>query len=316
MVIQNTELLMDNIQKAADMKIESASEKAAYYDMVNENHIITALAYSYRPNFLYNIVRTIDSKRIDARLINTDCPAILDSLFEIVPKFGCSRLQRVLDILLQHGDNLSMLNQNTEENMKKLGLSLDDIYSLQLYTRAQQFDRFNLIREIYNSIVIQDINGHQYNFIDILPNPRHLQRLTSEKLLSNSDECINQLISELNILLTTERLSINDYVLKSITNTLEGSNVDINKFKSNVMKTYLESIKGQLSRIRGLPIALDTSNIESSERAEPQPASVFWSRIIKMSFFAIIGILFLEFLGCDVLSPTQDLLASIISGWF
>ncbi|KAI5127238.1 hypothetical protein NEPAR06_0653 [Nematocida parisii] len=313
--IEDTELYMDSIQKAADMKIESASEKAAYYDMVNENHIITALAYSYRPNFLYNIVRTIDSKRIDANLINADYSAILDSLFEIVPKFGCSRLQRALDILLQHGDDLSMLKQNTEENMKKLGLSHDDIYSLQLYAKEQQFSRFNFIKEIYNLMAIQDINGHQYNFIDILPSLWHLHSQTGENFLSNSNERINQLISELNILLTTEKLFINDYALNDIINTLESGNFDINKFKSNIVKTYLESIKGQLSRIRSLPIVLDTSNIESSEPADPQPASVFWDRIIKISFFAIIGILFLEFLGCDVLSSTQDLLASIISGW-
>ncbi|KAI5184849.1 hypothetical protein NEIRO03_1854 [Nematocida sp. AWRm78] len=288
--IESIEMAMDVIQKAAESKIKNKKQKAAYYDMINNNHITTDLAYLYKYEFLYNIVRRIDTKKNNFEAIEKKYADIVNNIFELTENKECSRFQRAMDILSTHGDNISILNDDRyrqEENMERLGLNIDDVYSLQLFAEFEKFDGPSIIKHIYDSIGIEDSNGQQYNFYDTALSLNHFRNTTKEDLLADNKSCIDGFKKDLDILKRTKTVFINEDILNNASITLMGFGINTDAFKNNVVQLYLESVRKQISSISGSDVNIATQNQENRQHSN-RSSSI---RNYAISIIVVISIL-------------------------
>ncbi|OAG30918.1 hypothetical protein NEIG_00402 [Nematocida sp. ERTm5] len=130
--ITQTYAIIDIIKEAAK-QLDSESKKQAFYRLIGNNHIIIASVYRHKKNFYDSFINILREKagipELDGKITSKD--AII-KLFELTESEKYSRLQRVLDILMKHGDNLIITDNNGVEhsNIDNLGICNDDIYSL------------------------------------------------------------------------------------------------------------------------------------------------------------------------------------------
>ncbi|KAI5131526.1 hypothetical protein NEPAR08_2493 [Nematocida parisii] len=310
--IEDTEMAMDAIQKAAESKIKNEKQKAAYYDMINNNHIATNWACLCKHEFLYNCVRRIDTKKNNFEAIEEKYADIVNNIFELTENKECSRFQRAMDIMSIHGDNISMLSDDRyrqDENMEMLGLNIDDVYSLQLFAKFEKFDGPVIIKHIYDSIGIEDSKGQQYNFYDTALSLNHFRSTTKEDFLSDNKSCINGFKEDLDILKKTKTVFINENVLNNVNITLMGFGINTDAFKNNVVQLYLESVRKQISSISGSDVNIATRNTENINVAIQYPEKTQHSNkfsIIRNCAISIMVVIFILLFGLSILKLFSD----------
>ncbi|KAI5168033.1 hypothetical protein NEIRO02_2347 [Nematocida sp. AWRm79] len=158
MSLKHANIAIDIIMKAAK-ELDSKDKKEAFYELMGNNHVIMAAVYKIRNEFFDSAIDVLCEKEGLPELdIGMPSEYAMIKLCELTDSGECSRLQRALDILMKHGDNLIIIDKNgiEQSNASYLGLSKDDIYSLQLLTRTDKWDLnefYKFLKEsIYGSI--------------------------------------------------------------------------------------------------------------------------------------------------------------------
>ncbi|KAI5168770.1 hypothetical protein NEIRO03_2623 [Nematocida sp. AWRm78] len=167
---KHIDMFMDIIIKSAE-ELDSEDKKQAFYKLMGNNHIIMAEVYKLRRDFFNSSINILCEKegipKLDDKMTSEES---MIKLCELTKSKECSRLQKALDILIKYGDNLTITDENgkNQSNATKLGISKDDIYSLQLLKNGTYWDNLdlNLFLEesVYNSFFIIDRNENSWKF--------------------------------------------------------------------------------------------------------------------------------------------------------
>ncbi|KAI5156355.1 hypothetical protein NEPAR06_2162 [Nematocida parisii] len=260
--ISHTELIIDVIKEAAE-GLNSEDKKQAFYDLMGGNHIIIAEVYILRRKFFdYSINRLCEQENI-SELDDTVTPDnAMVKLCELTKNSKeHSRLQRVLDILMKHGNNLIIPDNDEVEqsNVNNLGISYDDIYSLQLFKRAgmEYFLNSNefLNKSIYGSIYIKTEHNEPpfkyfitnlYNSIFRMSINRDVHSTESYK-----NKSINKIKEYLSKLQKKKKIGIiNELKESKILKNIESHKYfNIKGFKNNVINNYLKPVEYNTSII-------------------------------------------------------------------
>ncbi|KAI5185025.1 hypothetical protein NEIRO03_1907 [Nematocida sp. AWRm78] len=260
--INQTDTIIDIIKETAE-ELSTRNKKDAFYGLMENNHIIMASIYISRKKFYdssINILcKSINIPELDDKMTPED--AII-KLCDLTQSKKYSRLQRVLDILIKHGNNLIITDKNgvKHSNASRLGLNNDDIKSLQLLTRIDEHinsDDFSKFLEdsIYNSIcdkIKQDGRYYSvYSIYKLYSIVYDISKHEDEIDTPYKADIIDDLKEYLNDLNNNERVcSINDIINKSdIFNNIIKNGLTTNEFKNNVIQKYLESIELNISII-------------------------------------------------------------------
>ncbi|KAI5127420.1 hypothetical protein NEPAR04_0899 [Nematocida parisii] len=259
--------IIDVIKEGAEA-LESEDQKKAFYKLMENNHMIMAAVYRNRKNFYDSSINILREKagisELDEEITSKD--AII-KLCELTESKKCSRLQRVLNILMKHDDNLTITDENgiEQSNICDLRLTNDDIYSLQLLARTKDSDFFNFTHciihnLIYESIYVQDNDKDLHNSIwelyytiykmFIMRNGFSLDKDNNKDTIKT---CLDQLKNMKNIVVGRTEHGISR-LNRYITETLNHTDFNIDKFRTNLLKGYLKSIKSDVYDIVGLPI--------------------------------------------------------------
>ncbi|KAI5167495.1 hypothetical protein NEIRO02_2008 [Nematocida sp. AWRm79] len=252
-------LIMNIIINIAE-DLEDNHKKEAFYRVMGNNHMIIAAVYQCRNDFFCNTIDKLCEihkiKKLDYKLYSDDA---LIGLFEPNKYKKCSRLQRALDILMKHGDNLIIRDEKgiEQSNARKLGISNDDIKSLQLLRRVYQEDIFSIISVIYDSIHIKNKNENEtvsifwlYLFILNLSTSMDIKEdIISHKSTKTVDVIKRYLKNMENIENTLIIKDSNAWNrLKNIENDLK---FDLKEFKNNVIQDYLKPVESKMLIING-----------------------------------------------------------------
>ncbi|KAI5167395.1 hypothetical protein NEIRO02_1927 [Nematocida sp. AWRm79] len=260
--INQTDTIIDIIKETAE-ELSTRNKKDAFYGLMENNHIIMASIYISRKKFYdssINILcKSINIPELDDKMTPED--AII-KLCDLTQSKKYSRLQRVLDILMKHGNNLIITDKNgvKHSNASRLGLNNDDIYSLQLLTRIDEHinsDDFSKFLEdsIYGSIcdkIKQDGRYYSvYSIYKLYSIAYDISKHEDEIDTPYKADIIDDLKEYLNDLNNNERVcSVNDIINKSdIFNNIIKNGLTTNEFKNNVIQKYLESIELNISII-------------------------------------------------------------------
>ncbi|EIJ87328.1 hypothetical protein NEQG_02451 [Nematocida parisii ERTm3] len=167
-IIKNIKIRASIVWNTINHVTEDDRQRAGWHTIMNNNHLNVVHNYLPWKDFLYNTLDEFSTKQSIKKPTEAIYSAdVIKRLFELTESKECSRLQRVLDILEQHGKEIVTINEsgNEESNMKKLGLEPDDIYSLQLFTRANPYEIDQVIADMYGMISIQDQDDVEHNVL-------------------------------------------------------------------------------------------------------------------------------------------------------
>ncbi|EIJ87084.1 hypothetical protein NEQG_02724, partial [Nematocida parisii ERTm3] len=168
-------------------------------------------------------------------------------LYELTESGECSRLQRVLDILIKHGDKLTIVDKDGEEqsNASDLKLTDDDIYSFQLLARTERsdFDSFtyDIINGlIYNLIQVQDKDKKLHTSIAWLYYTIYKMSTMEHGFSLGKDENKDRIKTFLDQLKNVKIIGILDNksiltILGGHSNVLDHKDFNINNFRNNVI---------------------------------------------------------------------------------
>ncbi|KAI5128184.1 hypothetical protein NEPAR04_1175 [Nematocida parisii] len=311
--IKQTDIVIDIIKEAAD-ELHSEDKKAAFYRLMGNNHAIMANTYILRKKFFDSSIKilckSMNIQELDDKMTSEDA---MIKLCKLTQSKKYSRLQRALDILVKHGDNLTIVdeddNETKQSNASSLGLSKDDIKSLQLLTRidkwsAKEFSIF-LNDSIYDSIrdnIKQDNARYLFHTIRGLyygvyyDTSIYYDEIDTE----TKEDSINCLKRHLNNLLNiNERVCNiqNRFFKPRIFVDITRNGLTANKFKNNVVKKYLTSIELNISIING------TTALSINETVVPVTTHKFKRvLIILIIIFIIIFIIIMSIFG---IFPTE-----------
>ncbi|KAI5167622.1 hypothetical protein NEIRO03_2152 [Nematocida sp. AWRm78] len=260
--ISHTDLIIDIIKEVAE-ELNNEDKKQAFYDLMGDNHIIIAEVYILRRKFFDYSIDTLCEKENIPELDDTVTPDdAMVKLCELTKNSKeYSRLQRVLDILMKHGNNLIIPDENgiEQSNINNLDICYDDIYSLQLFKRAGMGYFLNsnefLKESIYGSIYIKTKYNEPpfkysitnlYNTLFRMSINRDVQ---STELYKN--ENINKIKEHLNKLQKTKKIDIINEIKESkILKDIENHKYfNIKGFKNNVINNYLKPVEYNTSII-------------------------------------------------------------------
>ncbi|EIJ87854.1 hypothetical protein NEQG_01926 [Nematocida parisii ERTm3] len=263
--IKNADTIIDIIKEAAG-ELHSEDKKEAFYRLMGNNPIIMAGVYILRKEFFDSSInvlcKSINIQELDDKMTSEGA---FNKLCELTESGECSRLQRALDILVKHGDNLTIVDVGDDEtkhsNASSLEITDDDIKSLQLLTRidmwrAAEFSKF-LNDSIYDPI-INKIKQHGtwhpiYSICDLYGSVYNTSMYKNQMNTESKAKFKNALKGNLNDLNDSESvcniISITDF--SSMFNNITRNGLTADKFKNNVVKKYLESIEPIISIING-----------------------------------------------------------------
>ncbi|OAG32136.1 hypothetical protein NEIG_01867 [Nematocida sp. ERTm5] len=260
--ISHTDLIIDIIKEVAE-ELNNEDKKKAFYDLMGDNHIIIAEVYILRRKFFDYSINILCEKEnipeVDDTVTPDDAMVKLCELTKNSKEY--SRLQRVLDILMKHGNSLIIPDANgiEQSNINNLGICYDDIYSLQLFKRAGMGYFLNsnefLKESIYGSIYIKTKYNEPpfkysitnlYNTLFRMSINRDVQ---STELYKN--ENINKIKEHLNKLQKRKKIGIINEIKESkILKDIENHKYfNIKGFKNNVINNYLKSVEYNTSII-------------------------------------------------------------------
>ncbi|KAI5155505.1 hypothetical protein NEPAR06_1887 [Nematocida parisii] len=267
--ITQTYEIIDMIEEEANT-LNSKSKKEAFYKLISNNHSIMAQVYMNRKNFYDSFINILREKagisELDEEITSKDAIVKLCELTELKK---CSRLQNALNILMKHDDNLTITDENGEEqsNICDLELTNDDIYSLQLLARTKDSDFFNFTHYIinnliYNSICIQDKDKRLYTSIgwlyytiynmSIIPTTNDIFSLDKDKNKNTIKTHLNQLKNMKSIVFRDTKYT--PMLLDKCKVVLGHKDFNIDKIRNNVLQSYFKSIKSDICDIIGRPI--------------------------------------------------------------
>ncbi|KAI5146433.1 hypothetical protein NEPAR05_2433 [Nematocida parisii] len=264
--------IIDMIKEEAET-LDSKSKKQAFYKLIRDNHMIIAQVYRYRKNFYDSSINILCKKagisELDEEITSKDA---IVKILELTESGECSRLQRVLNILMKHDDNLTTTDKNGEEqsNICDLELTNDDIYSLHLFARTGDSGllifTLDIINDlIYNSICVKDNDKKLYSSIWRLYTTIYTMSnmikgfsLDKDKNKDTIKTCLNQLKNMENIVVGSTKYGV--IRLDSYISTLKHKDFNVDKFRNNLVETYLKSIKSDVYGIVGRPIEGITDN--------------------------------------------------------
>ncbi|EIJ89387.1 hypothetical protein NEPAR06_0467 [Nematocida parisii] len=258
--------IIDTIMEVAE-ELGSEDKKQAFYELMENNHIIMAGVYKIRNKFFNFAINVLCEKaglpELDDKMTSEDA---MIKLCELAESKNCSRLQRALDILVKHGDNLTIVDKDGEEqsNASNLKLTNDDIYSLQLLTKtnkwgATAFSEF-LVCSVYGSIFGEApcstnnfLNYSIYNLYNIVFVMAVEGDDTNTDIEAYKKKNISKIKKYLNDLKNKNRLNIRSIIRPSViyNDIKHYKNWSDIKFKTNVIKNYISPIKSLVSIIRG-----------------------------------------------------------------
>ncbi|KAI5167537.1 hypothetical protein NEIRO03_1842 [Nematocida sp. AWRm78] len=293
--ITQTYAIIDIIKEAAK-QLDSESKKQAFYRLIGNNHIIIASVYKHKKNFYDSSINILREKagipELDGKITSKD--AII-KLFELTESKKYSRLQRVFDILMKHGDNLIITDNNGVEhsNIDNLGICNDDIYSLQLLARIEDsdfsyFTSFFINSSIYNSIYSEDLYNsifELYNTIYIMSSMDNGFNSYKDKKKDIINTCLNQLKNNINA------VDLNDIdcditISEECGFIVDHKDFDIDNFRDIVIQNYLISIKSDADDIRMGTL------IENTENKGILSKTIIIMAIIIIIFIIILSIIF------------------------
>ncbi|EIJ89386.1 hypothetical protein NEPAR06_0468 [Nematocida parisii] len=153
-------MVIDTIMEVAE-ELGSEDKKQAFYELMENNHIIMAGVYKIRNEFYNSDINVLCEKaglpELDDKMTSEDA---MIKLCELAESKNCSRLQKALDILVKHGDDLIIVDKDgMESNASNLGLKNDDIKSLQLLTRIDTWGIGD-----FSEFLMSSVYGSIYNF--------------------------------------------------------------------------------------------------------------------------------------------------------
>ncbi|KAI5168214.1 hypothetical protein NEIRO03_2488 [Nematocida sp. AWRm78] len=267
-ILKYTDLVIDIIKEAAK-ELDSDSKKQAFYKLIMDNHMFMLVVYNIRRDFynssIFKVCNSIHNMPELYNLISSEDAMV--KLCQLTESEKYSRLQRALDILMKHGDNLIITDANGVEhsNHTELGLSNDDIYSLSLLTSVQDwsdpnyFTRF-MIGSIYRSINVKIEGDEDYMYNPIYSLYSTLFCIFVEKNIPNLElykkENIDILKEYLKQILTIERLSVTNEIMDTeiYRDIKDHEDFNIDNFKNGLINNYMESVKYNISIIDGTHI--------------------------------------------------------------
>ncbi|KAI5167655.1 hypothetical protein NEIRO02_2147 [Nematocida sp. AWRm79] len=268
--------IVDIIKELGD-ELDSDDKKEAFYNLIGNSYLLMAEGYIFRKKLLDLAIDKLCEKegisKLDDKITSNNA---MNKLCELTESKDSCRFKRALDILVKHGDNLIITDENGEEhsNISNLGITEDDIYSLQLLTKANDYDINNFIYFLdgsvsnsmwnrgylrlfllYNNLVIRMDKNDLYFYICLLyVNVFNMFTYTSDNILdieSYKEKNRNTIKNYLNQIFKKriEDISIGNENL-SIINTIRNHN-DFNNedIKNNLLKKYFESIESDISTI-------------------------------------------------------------------
>ncbi|KAI5187472.1 hypothetical protein NEIRO03_2544 [Nematocida sp. AWRm78] len=294
--ITQTYAIIDIIKEAAN-ELDSESKKQAFYRLIGNNHIIMASVYRHKKNFYDSSINILREKagipELDGKITSID--AII-KLFELTESEKYSRLQRVFDILMKHGDNLIITDNNGVEhsNIDNLGICDDDIYSLQLLARIEDLDfvyftSFFINSSIYNSNYSEDLYNSifgLYYTIYIMSSMDNGFNSYKDKKKDIINTCLNQLKNNINAVYVND---ISSYITMSeeCGFILDRKDFNIDNFRDNVIQNYLISIKSDAYDI------IMGTYIEDTENKGILSKTIIIIAIIIIIIMIILSIIFL-----------------------
>ncbi|OAG32828.1 hypothetical protein NEIG_02444 [Nematocida sp. ERTm5] len=279
MSLKHAGMVIDIIMKAAK-ELDSKDKKEAFYELIGNNHMIIAEVYTHNRHFFNSAINKLCEKEclaeLDAKMTSNDA---MFKLCELTESKECSRLQRVFDILMKHGDNLTTVDKNgiKQSNASKLGISKDDIKSLQLLAKTDKWGKFDflefLIFPIYLSIRTRKKNGApKFNFIiydlyDIILDMAILEENIDIETYKKKN--IERIKRYLNDLKNKDRVVIrfknkDSKIYNAITQNKKLEDI---KFKTNVVDNYFKSAKSLVSIIRGKSSRTTNEEAQTSNSA-------------------------------------------------
>ncbi|KAI5167390.1 hypothetical protein NEIRO02_1922 [Nematocida sp. AWRm79] len=261
---KQTSMIIDIIKEVAE-ELGSENKKEAFYRLMENNHIIMANIFMIRKEF-YTIsidilCNSISMLKLDAKITAEDA---MIRLCKLTQSRKCSRLQRAMDILLKHGSNLIIKDENgiEQSNASSLGLNNDDIYSLRLLTEISKWNRQELseflICSIYGSIFSCSKNNMStdpyfsiYNlYVTVFDMAiyKNENEINIEEYKKIAKEKIKEALDELKAI---KSLTISDAVLDSkIYNDIEKTNnFNVQMFIANLIPYYVAPIHSFIATI-------------------------------------------------------------------
>ncbi|KAI5130098.1 hypothetical protein NEPAR04_1773 [Nematocida parisii] len=267
--IAQTSEIIDMIEEGAN-KLDNQSKKEAFYKLISNNHMIMAQLYMNRKNFYDSSINILREKAGRSELGEEIASAdAMVKLCELTKSKKCSRLQRVLDILMKDGNKLTITDNSGKEqsNADKLRISNDDIYSLQLLARTEEsdflfFTCYIINGLIYNLIWVQEKSKKLSAPIVWLYYTIYEMSIKDDEFNLGKDEnkdriktCVDQLNNMENI-----RVIYNKYILTILDRRraiLEHKDFDVVKVRNNVLPGYLKLI---ISDVYGIIYTPDPTN--------------------------------------------------------
>ncbi|KAI5167960.1 hypothetical protein NEIRO02_2289 [Nematocida sp. AWRm79] len=157
--IEETEIIMSAIEEAGN-EMKDANQRKAYYNLMNNNHLSIMLQYSHIYNYILKDLKDAVNAYNPAFLSQLTPQKAEEALLKCSMFSKTTRLQKVLNILIKHGGNLSGHNDNGEviANFSSLHLTSDEIYSLQLFLSTGYDNPFYPIQAMEKSVfVLEDV---------------------------------------------------------------------------------------------------------------------------------------------------------------
>ncbi|KAI5168032.1 hypothetical protein NEIRO03_2363 [Nematocida sp. AWRm78] len=275
--LKHAGMVIDIIMKAAK-ELDSKDKREAFYELMGNNHMIIAEVYMrniFDFNYAINVLcRNEGLPKLDIEMPSED---VMLKLCELTESKECSRLQRAFDILMKHGDNLIEDIWIKQSNASNLGLSRDDVKSLQLLARTDKWNKEHFIEflkeSIYDSISVTEKPARCSSIYDLYITVLNMAIIyeNNQNIEAYKKENLDKIKEFLDEMKNTDKLSIKSRISDSkIFNDIKDNidymdhmghmnykkyrkykEFDITKFKTNVINNYLKSIDSHVSIIKG-----------------------------------------------------------------
>ncbi|KAI5146365.1 hypothetical protein NEPAR07_2325 [Nematocida parisii] len=163
--IEETEIIMSAIEEAGN-EMKDAKQRKAYYNLMNNNHLSIMLQYSHIHDYILKDLKDAVNAYNPTFLSQLTPQEAEEALLKCSILSKTTRLQKVLNILIKHGGNLSGHNDNGEviANFSSLHLTSDEIYSLQLFLSTGYDNLFYPIQAMEKSIFVLEHAYEEFSF--------------------------------------------------------------------------------------------------------------------------------------------------------
>ncbi|EIJ93309.1 uncharacterized protein NEPG_01651 [Nematocida parisii ERTm1] len=163
--IEETEIIMSAIEEAGN-EMKDAKQRKAYYNLMNNNHLSIMLQYSHIHDYILKDLKDAVNAYNPTFLSQLTPQEAEEALLKCSILSKTTRLQKVLNILIKHGGNLSGNNDNGEviANFSSLHLTSDEIYSLQLFLSTGYDNLFYPIQTMEKSIFVLEHAYEEFSF--------------------------------------------------------------------------------------------------------------------------------------------------------